>query len=95
MLLLPGDLSGGRMGPFWDRLVFSKIRARLGGEVRYLTTGASPIGAEVMQFLRICFGATVLEGYGMTESCSAMTVTRPDDATLGALLGWAGHVQRC
>jgi long-chain acyl-CoA synthetase len=77
------------MGALWDRLVFSKIKARLGGEVRYLTTGASPISAEVMMFLRICFGATVLEGYGMTESCSAMTVTRPDDATLGegAVLG--------
>ena len=27
-----GDLTGGRMGPFWDKLVFSKIRARIGGE---------------------------------------------------------------
>ncbi len=34
-----GDLSGGRFGPFWDRLVFSKIRAKVGGEVKYMTTG--------------------------------------------------------
>ena len=34
-----GDLSGGRWAPLWDRLVFSKIRAKLGGEVKYLTTG--------------------------------------------------------
>lgn len=30
--LRQGDLSGGRLGPFWDRLVFSKIKARVGGE---------------------------------------------------------------
>lgn len=47
-------------------------------------TGASPISQEVMTFLRICFGATVLEGYGMTESSSAMSLTRPDDLTTGA-----------
>lgn len=78
-----GDPAGGRWGPFWDRLVFSKIKAKLGGEVKYMTTGASPISEEVMQFLRICFGATVLEGYGMTESSCTMTLTRPDDTSLG------------
>jgi hypothetical protein len=41
------------------------------------------LAPQVMMFLRICFGATVLEGYGMTESCSAMTITRPDDTSIG------------
>lgn len=78
-----GDLTGGRWGALWDRLVFSKIRAKLGGEVKYLTTGASPISAEVMQFLRICFCCTVLEGYGMTETSCTISLTRPDDPTIG------------
>ncbi|KAL6757995.1 hypothetical protein V8C86DRAFT_1809130 [Haematococcus lacustris] len=78
-----GDLQGGRWGAFYDALIFSKIKAKLGGEVKYMTTGASPISDEVMMFLRICFGATVLEGYGMTESSSAMSITRPDDTTIG------------
>jgi hypothetical protein len=32
-------MSGGRWGPLFDRLVFSKVRARVGGEVKYMTTG--------------------------------------------------------
>ncbi|KAL4852872.1 Long chain acyl-CoA synthetase 7 [Chlorella vulgaris] len=81
--LRQGDLSGGRLGPFWDRLVFSKIKARVGGEVRLLTSGASPISAEVFDFLRICFGAAVIEGYGMTESSCLISMTPPGDPTAG------------
>lgn len=81
--MMAGDPHGGRWGPFWDRLVFSKIKARLGGEVKYMVTGASPISEEVMMFLRTCFGATVMEGYGMTETACTITCTRPDDMTLG------------
>lgn len=36
------------------------------GEVKLLVSGASPISKEVFDFLRICFGCNVLEGYGMT-----------------------------
>jgi len=78
-----GDLSGGRWGPLFDKLVFSKIRERVGGEVKYMTTGASPISAEVMMFLRVCFGCYVLEGYGMTETSCTITITRVDDPTIG------------
>jgi long-chain acyl-CoA synthetase len=60
-----GDSNGGLWSPFWNALVFSKVKAKLGGRVRLLTTGASPISPDVMAFLRICFpGALVLEGYG-------------------------------
>ncbi|GFH32934.1 AMP-binding domain-containing protein, partial [Haematococcus lacustris] len=34
-----GDLQGGRWGAFYDALIFSKIKAKLGGEVKYMTTG--------------------------------------------------------
>ncbi|GAB4820224.1 hypothetical protein N2152v2_007270 [Parachlorella kessleri] len=78
-----GDLSGGRMAPFWDALVFSKIRARVGGQVKLLVSGASPISPDVFNFLRICFGCNVLEGYGMTESASACTLMQPGDPTSG------------
>ena len=39
-----GDQHGGRWGHFYDRLVFSKIRAKLGGEIKYMTTGVCGVG---------------------------------------------------
>lgn len=46
----------------WDRLVFAKIRALLGGNVRVLTSGSAPIAAEVLDFLKIAFACDVMEG---------------------------------
>ena len=53
------------------------------GEIKHMSTGASPISTEVFEFLRVCFGATVSEGYGMTETSCTIAMTRPDDATMG------------
>jgi len=81
--ILTGDLRGGPLAPVFDTLVFSKIRAKLGGKVHMLSSGASPISSEVFLFLRICFGPNVLEGYGMTETACLITLTHPGDATMG------------
>ncbi|GFR46921.1 hypothetical protein Agub_g8568 [Astrephomene gubernaculifera] len=81
--LARGDPVGGRWGRLYDKLVFSKIRAKLGGELKYMISGASPISEEVMSFLRICFGATVMEGYGMTEAACTISTTRAEDLTTG------------
>ncbi|CEF99823.1 AMP-dependent synthetase/ligase [Ostreococcus tauri] len=68
---------------FFEKVVFSKLRAKLGGHVRYMSTGSAPISAEVMQFLRVCFGGTVFEGYGMTESACVISKTSQEDFTTG------------
>lgn len=52
----------------WDRLVFKKIQDKLGGRVRAMLSGSAPIAKEVMEFLRVCFGCEVYEGYGQTET---------------------------
>jgi hypothetical protein len=49
MLCCAGDLTGGRWGPFWDKLVFSKIRERVGGEVKYMTTGMWLVAAQCVR----------------------------------------------
>jgi long-chain acyl-CoA synthetase len=52
-----------------------------------MTTGASPISSEVMDFLRICFGATIIEGYGMTETACTISMTHPEDTSAGHVGG--------
>lgn len=52
-----------------------------------MTTGASPISGEVIDFMRICFSATVIEGYGMTETACTISMTLPEDTTPGHVGG--------
>ena len=64
---------------FWDRIIFRKIEAILGGKVRIMVTGSAPISSEVLDFLKVCFCCPIAEGYGMTESAAASFVTQLDD----------------
>ena len=79
-----------RPPPFWTRPIFNALKARLGGRVRLMITGASPLSADVMEFLRVCFGTTI-EGYGMTETACTISVTSPDDPSIGHV----GEPVRC
>jgi long-chain acyl-CoA synthetase len=68
---------------FWDSLVFSNLRAKLGGRVRYIITGSAPISEQVFQFLQICFGCPVLQGYGLTETTAACNISAINDWKCG------------
>ncbi|CAI9769006.1 unnamed protein product [Fraxinus pennsylvanica] len=75
-------MSGRKPSPMWDRLVFNKIKDKLGGRVRLMTSGASPLSPDVMEFLRVCFDCPLLEGYGMTEtSCVISSMDESDTLT--------------
>ncbi|KAL6063087.1 medium-chain fatty acid-CoA ligase faa2 [Balamuthia mandrillaris] len=76
-------LESGGNSVFWNTLVFSKTKNRLGGRVRLIVSGGAPLGAATQEFIKICFCCPVLQGYGLTETCSAGCVTNAKDNALG------------
>ncbi|KAI9458025.1 acetyl-CoA synthetase-like protein [Russula earlei] len=64
--------------PLWDRLVFKKIQAVLGGNIKLVVSGSAPISAEVLDFLRIALSCRILEGETFRLSC---------DSTSGGTVG--------
>lgn len=72
---------------FYDCLVFNKIKAILGGRVRFMATGSAPIAGDVLDFLKVCFSCDILEAYGMTESGGGSTCTYMGDPNTGMVGG--------
>jgi long-chain acyl-CoA synthetase len=68
----------------FDRLVYAKLRAAVGGNVAYAVSGGAPLGERLGHFFRGA-GITVLEGYGMTESSAAATVNKPSRNKVGTV----------
>ena len=60
----------------FDQLVYSKLRAAMGGKVAWAVSGGAPLGARLGHFFR-GIGITILEGYGLTETTAAGTVNTP------------------
>jgi long-chain acyl-CoA synthetase len=67
-----------------DRLVFSTIRSRLGGRIRFLVSGSAPLGAGVLEFF-YGIGLPVVEGYGLTETAPILTVNPPSAPRVGTV----------
>ena len=68
----------------FDRLVYGKLRAALGGQVAWAVSGGAPLGARLGHFYR-GIGVTVLEGWGLTETTAAGTVNTPADLRIGTV----------
>lgn len=68
----------------FDRLVYSKLRAVLGGRATHAISGGAPLGERLGHFYR-GIGFTVLEGYGLTESCAATTFNPWDRQKIGSV----------
>ncbi|NWR53504.1 ACSL1 ligase, partial [Regulus satrapa] len=72
-----------RNNSFWDKVIFRKIQASLGGRVKLMVTGAAPVSASVLTFLRAALGCQFYEGYGQTECTAGCSLSLPGDWTAG------------
>ncbi|MBA3541871.1 MAG: long-chain fatty acid--CoA ligase [Deltaproteobacteria bacterium] len=67
-----------------EKLVFSKLKARFGGRVRYFISGSAPLSRDIAEFFHAA-GILILEGYGLTESSAASFVNRPMKYAFGSV----------
>jgi long-chain acyl-CoA synthetase len=68
----------------FDQTLFSNVRAAFGGRLREAVTGAAPIAKEILEFFWAC-GVPVMEGFGMTETATAATVSTPENHKFGTV----------
>ena len=68
----------------FDRLVYSKLRAALGGRVEFAVSGSAPLGERLGRFFH-SLGFMILEGYGLTETTAPATINRPEKFKIGTV----------
>ena len=75
-----------------DRLVFTKLRAKLGGRIRFFISGGAPLDKELAEFF-FSVGVVILEGYGLTETSPVIAVNRRHSLKLGTVGQVLRHVE--
>ncbi|KAJ8390099.1 hypothetical protein AAFF_G00111130 [Aldrovandia affinis] len=77
------QIKNGYDAPLCNILLFNKVRALLGGNVRMMLSGGAPLSPATQRFMNICFCCPVGQGYGLTETCGAATISAVADHSTG------------
>jgi len=73
----------GHKTPIVDKIVFNKIKSLLGGKMRFAITGGAPLSPETHEFIRVCLGLTLVQGYSLTETTCSGTCMEWGDSSVG------------
>uniref|UniRef100_A0A8C5QJ41 long-chain-fatty-acid--CoA ligase n=2 Tax=Leptobrachium leishanense TaxID=445787 RepID=A0A8C5QJ41_9ANUR len=77
------QIKKGHDAPLCNVILFKKVKALLGGNVRMMLCGGAPLSPQTQRFMNICFCCPVGQGYGLTETCGAGTITEVSDYSTG------------
>jgi len=69
--------------PIMNKIIFSKFKAIVGGNLRILLSGGAPLAPDAHDFVRTCLGITLLQGYGLTETCATACIPDGSDMSTG------------
>ncbi|XP_030638129.1 long-chain-fatty-acid--CoA ligase 4b [Chanos chanos] len=77
------QVNKGLDAPLCNKLLFRRVRELLGGNIRAMLCGGAPLSAATQRFMNVCFCCPVGQGYGLTETCGAGTITEYTDYSTG------------
>ncbi|XP_074504147.1 long-chain-fatty-acid--CoA ligase 4 [Sebastes fasciatus] len=77
------QIKRGYDAPLCNALLFKKVKRLLGGRVRMMLSGGAPLSPATQRFMNVCFCCPVGQGYGLTETCGAGTITEVVDISTG------------
>ncbi|XP_041050984.1 long-chain-fatty-acid--CoA ligase 4 isoform X2 [Carcharodon carcharias] len=77
------QIKRGYDAPLCNMILFKKVKALLGGNIRMMLSGGAPLSPQTQRFMNVCFCCPVGQGYGLTETCGAGTITEVLDYSTG------------
>ncbi|XP_072361828.1 long-chain-fatty-acid--CoA ligase 4 isoform X1 [Scyliorhinus torazame] len=77
------QIKRGYDAPLCNMLLFKKVKSLLGGNVRLMLSGGAPLSPQTQRFMNVCFCCPVGQGYGLTETCGAGSITEVLDYSTG------------